>query len=263
MTGEQPMVAVDDLTLAFDRPVLDSVSFTVPTGSFTAVVGPNGAGKTTLLGTVNGTITPDSGTVTVAGRDVASLSSRELAKRVATVPQDGQIGFDFSVRDIVAMGRTPHRSRLHQRREADEEAIQSALERTQISGLADRSVSSVSGGERQRVLLARALAQDAPLLVLDEPTASLDIHHQVRTLELIRELVSTGATALAAIHDLDLAARYCDTIVVISDGTVLEAGDPDTVLTEEVIKQAYGGEPHIHENPITNTPSVTAIDPEE
>lgn len=263
MTGEQPMIAVTDLSLAFDHPVLDSVSFTVPAGSFTALVGPNGAGKTTLLRTVNGTITPDSGTVTVAGRDVASLSSRELAKRVATVPQDGHIGFDFSVRDIVAMGRTPHRSRLHRQREADEAAIQSALERTRITELAERPVGSVSGGERQRVLLARALAQDAPLLVLDEPTASLDIHHQVRTLELIRELVSTGTTALAAIHDLDLAARFCDMIVVLSDGTVLDAGNPAAVLTEDVIKQAFGGESHIHENPITNTPSVTAIDPEE
>jgi iron complex transport system ATP-binding protein len=253
------MIDVDDISVSLDgTPILDSVSCEVPSQSFVALVGPNGAGKTTLLRTVNGVLTPDSGTVSVDGQNVQSLSSREVARLVATVPQKTNISFDFSVRDIVAMGRTPHRSRFHHTDDSD--TIDQALEQAQIAHLADRSVGSVSGGERQRVLLARALSQDAPALVLDEPTASLDIHHQVRTLELVRNLVDQGKTALAAIHDLDLAARFCDAIVVLSDGHVLTDGPPTSVLTESVIEQAFGGRPRIYENPITESPSVTTLE---
>jgi iron complex transport system ATP-binding protein len=252
------MIDVDDISVSLDgTPILNSVSCEVPSQSFVALVGPNGAGKTTLLRTVNGVLPPDSGTVSVDGMNVQSLSSREVARRVATVPQKTSISFDFSVRDIVAMGRTPHRSRF--RHTDDSEIIDQALEQARIAHLADRSVGSVSGGERQRVLLARALAQDAPALVLDEPTASLDIHHQVRTLELVRDLVEQGKTALAAIHDLDLAARFCDTIVVLADSRVLADGPPASVLTESVVEQAFGGHPRIYEDPITESPSVTTL----
>lgn len=254
------MIDVDDISVSFDggeTTILDGISCEVPSQSFVALVGPNGAGKTTLLRTVNGVLTPDSGTVSIDGKNVQSLSSREVARRVATVPQETSISFDFSVRDIVAMGRTPHRSRFHQT--DDSEIIEQALERVQIDHLADRSVGSVSGGERQRVLLARVLAQDAPAMVLDEPTASLDINHQVRTLQLVRDLVDEGATALAAIHDLDLAARFCDSIIVLSDGRVLADGPPASVLTESVVEQAFGGDPRVYENPITQSPSVTSL----
>lgn len=252
------MIDVDDISVSLDgTSILDGVSCEVPSESFVALVGPNGAGKTTLLRTVNDVLTPDSGTVSVDEKNVQSLSSRDVARLVATVPQETNISFDFSVRDIVAMGRTPHRSRFH--RTDDSEIIERVLERVQIAHLADRSVSSVSGGERQRVLLARALAQDAPALVLDEPTASLDIHHQVRTLELVRDLVDEGATVLAAIHDLDLAARFCDAIIVLSDGHVIADGSPESVLTESIIEQAFGGNPRIYENPITQSPSVTTL----
>jgi iron complex transport system ATP-binding protein len=254
------MIDVDDISVSLGgdgTPILDSVSCEVPSQSFVALVGPNGAGKTTLLRTVNGVLAPDSGTVSIDGRHIQSLSSREVARRVATVPQKTSISFDFSVRDIVAMGRTPHRSRF--RHTDDSDTIDQALEQARITHLADRSVGSVSGGERQRILLARALAQDAPTLVLDEPTASLDIHHQVRTLELVRDLVDQGKTALAAIHDLDLAARFCDSIVVLSDGRVLANGTPESVLTESVVEQAFGGHPRIYEDPITKSPSVTTL----
>lgn len=254
------MISVDDISVSFDggeTGILDGVSCEVPSQSFVALVGPNGAGKTTLLRTVNGVLTPDSGTISIDGKNVQSLSSREVARRIATVPQKTSISFDFSVRDIVAMGRTPHRSRFH--RTDESEIIEQALERVQIAHLADRSVGSVSGGERQRVLLARALAQEAPAMILDEPTASLDINHQVRTLELVRDLVDEGTTALAAIHDLDLAARFCDSIIVLSDGRVLANGPPASVLTETIVEQAFGGDPRIYENPITQSPSVTTL----
>lgn len=238
-------------------PILDGVSVAVPGQSFVALVGPNGAGKTTLLRTINGVLPPDSGSVAIDESDVQSLSRRDTARLVATVPQDTNISFEFSVRDVVAMGRTPHRSRLQ--RADDTNIVERALQRVRIAHLADRPVGSVSGGERQRVLLARALAQDAPAMVLDEPTASLDINHQVRTLELVRDLVDEGTTALAAIHDLDLAARFCDSIVVLSDGHVLADGPPESVLTESVIEQAFGGHPHIHHNPVTQSLSITTL----
>lgn len=246
-----------------DARILRDVSLSVPTGSFVALVGPNGAGKTTLLRTVNGVLSPDRGSVSIDGRDVSSLSPRSVARLVATVPQDTTVSFSFSVRDIVAMGRTPHRARFW--RSDHQDPIERALDRTRTADLADRSIGSVSGGERQRVLLARALAQETPAMVLDEPTASLDITHQVRTLELVRTLVDEGTTALAAIHDLDLAARFCDALVVLSDGRMLADGPPESVLTESVIERAFGEDTqvHIHENPATHSPSVTTLRPED
>lgn len=259
-----PLIDVDGVSVTLgDTQILRNVSFSVPAGSFVALVGPNGAGKTTLLRTVNGVLSPDAGSVSVDRQDVDSLSPRSVARLVATVPQDTTVSFSFSVRDIVAMGRTPRQSRFG--RSDQQEPVERALERTRTAELADRSIGTVSGGERQRVLLARALAQETPAMVLDEPTASLDITHQVRTLELLRTLVDEGTTALAAIHDLDLAARFCDSLVVISDGRVLADGSPESVLTESVLERAFGGDSqvHIHENPATHSPSVTTLRSED
>jgi iron complex transport system ATP-binding protein len=242
------------------RRVLDSVSLSVDRGDLVGLVGPNGAGKTTLLRCINGVLAPDEGTVRIDGRRVAGLSAREHARLVATVPQSTSVGFDFSVREVVAMGRTPHRSRFGRTTDADRERVERALERAEVTELADRPVGSVSGGERQRVLLARALAQDAPALALDEPTASLDINHQVRTFGLVRRLVEDGRTALAAIHDLDLAARFCDGLAVLSAGELLAAGPPESVLTEELIETAFGGRAAVGEHPVTGSVSVTALE---
>ena len=240
--------------------VLDDVSFDVEEGTFVAVCGPNGAGKTTLLRTVNGVLAPDSGRVVVVGEDVAAQSPKRLARRVATVPQDTSIAFEFPVRDVVAMGRTAHRGRFERATSEDRDAVDRALDRAQVEAFADRSVGAVSGGERQRVLLARALAQETPVLVLDEPTASLDINHQVRTLSLVRSLVDEGKTALAAIHDLDLAARFCDELLLVADGRVLASGPPDEVLTEDAVERAFGAHAAVRTNPVTGTPAVTALD---
>ncbi len=236
--------------------VLDDVSATVESGSLVGLVGPNGAGKTTLLRTANATLAPDAGTVTVGDEDVHDLSSKAVSRRVATVPQDAAMSFEFSVREIVEMGRYPHRSRFG--RPDDEHVVEAALERAQVADLADRSITEVSGGERQRVLLARALAQDAPVLLLDEPTASLDVHHQVRTLELVRDLVDDGRTAVAAIHDLTLAGRYCDDLVVLDGGRVLDAGPPADVLTGPALQAAFGEGAVAARHPVTGTPLVTA-----
>jgi len=258
--GDPPRVAVDGVTVSFDAdPAFADVSLTAGAGRFLGLVGPNGAGKTTLLRTVNGVLTPDAGEVRVDGDPVGSLSSAELSRRVATVPQDTSPSFAFDVRDVVAMGRTPHVSRFGVADDADRAAVERAMERTDVARFADRPVDEVSGGERQRVVLARALAQDTPTLLLDEPTASLDVNHQVRTLELVAGLVAEGRTAVAAIHDLNLAAHYCDELVLLADGGVLAAGPPEAVLTEANLRAAFGTRAAVTRHPVTGATYVAAL----
>ncbi|WP_458187392.1 ATP-binding cassette domain-containing protein [Haladaptatus sp. NG-WS-4] len=275
------MIRVEDVTLTLgDSRVLDGVDARIPSGLFVGLVGPNGAGKTTLLRTMNGVLSPDSGRVLVGGDDVSSLSSKEASRRVATVPQDTSLSFDFPVRDVVAMGRNPYHSRFGGRVEmpvadgaggsladtngtnagaTDGEVVERAMERTEVARFSDRPITAVSGGERQRVLLARALAQDTPVLLLDEPTASLDINHQVRTLELVRELVREGKTVVAAIHDLNLAAHYCDDLLLLDSGSVLSSGPPTEVLAEDTLREAFDARAVVSRHPVTGSTYVTAL----
>ncbi|PSP79641.1 heme ABC transporter ATP-binding protein [Halobacteriales archaeon QS_1_68_20] len=239
--------------------VLSDVDLTVESGRFVGLIGPNGAGKTTLLRTINGVLAPDDGAVRVDGQHVTALSASAVGRRVATVPQNTNLSFSFDVRQVVAMGRNPYVSRFGTESVRDRELVERALERTDVAELADRPITDVSGGERQRVLLARALAQDASVLMLDEPTASLDVNHQVRTLELVADLVSEGRTAVAAIHDLNLAAHYCDELVLLSDGRVLDAGDPEDVLTEENLQTAFDARAAVTSHPVTGSTYVTAL----
>ncbi len=239
--------------------ILDDISMDVPEGQFLAIVGPNGAGKTTLLRTCNGLLSPDDGTVFLDGVDIESLSARAIGRFVATVPQETNLAFDFDVYDVVAMGRTPHRSRFSPTTEDDRTAIESALERTDTSKFSDRSVGELSGGERQRVVFARALAQETPILLLDEPTASLDINHQIRTLSMARGLSNEGKTVVAAIHNLDLAARFCDQLALIADGELIALGSPESVLTAEGLEAAFGVRTAVGTNPITGTATVTPL----
>ena len=255
-----PAIEVEDVSVALgDVTVLDSVSTSVDEGQFVGLVGPNGAGKTTLLRAINGALDPDRGTVRVAGATVGSLDSRATSRRVATVPQSTAATFDFSVRHVVAMGRTPHVGRFGTRTAADRDAVDAAMDRAAVADLADRPVTEVSGGERQRVFVARALAQDTPVLLLDEPTSDLDVNHQVRTLNLVARLVDEGRTVVAAIHDLDLAARYCDELRLLYDGRVQAAGAPESVLTDATVEAAFGARATVIEHPITGSMSVTAF----
>ncbi len=239
--------------------VLSGVSASVERGSFVGLVGPNGAGKTTLLRTVSAALTPDSGRVLVDGDDVHALSSKAASRRVAVVPQETHLSFSFDVETVVEMGRHPYRSRFGRKTDADRDAVAKAMERTAVARFADRSIEGISGGERQRVLLARALAQDAPVLLLDEPTASLDVNHQVETLELVTDLVADGKTAVAAIHDLDLAARYCDELLLITDGDLLAAGPPVQVLSESRLADAFDTNAVVSRDGTTGSVSVTAL----
>ncbi len=255
------MIDVRDLDVELGgMAVLDSISAHIGEGRFVGLVGPNGAGKSTMLRAIGAVLKPDAGTVSLAGEDVHDLSSRAASRRVATVPQNTSLSFDFDVRDVVAMGRTPYRSRFRSSVDtAGEAAVERALERTETAGFADRSISAVSGGERQRVILARALAQDTPILLLDEPTASLDINHQIRTLELVRDLVDEGKTVIAAIHDLNLAAHYCDDLLLLSEGRILESGPPESVLTESNLAEAFDTRAVVSRHPVTGAVYVTAL----
>lgn len=258
------MIEIRDLDVRLGgMVVLDAVSARIEEGRFVGLVGPNGAGKSTLLRAVGAVLKPESGTVLLDNENVHALSSRAASRRVATVPQDTSLSFDFDVRDVVAMGRTPYRSRFRSEGDADGEAtIAKALMRTEVEEFADRSISAVSGGERQRVVLARALAQDTPILLLDEPTASLDINHQIRTLELVRDLANEGKTVIAAIHDLNLAAHYCDELLLLSEGRILDSGSPETVLTESNLSEAFETRAVVSRHPVTGAVYVTAL-PEE
>ncbi|SEQ23397.1 ATP-binding cassette domain-containing protein [Natrinema salaciae] len=257
---EPATITVDDCSLSFgDLSVLEDVSLTIEPGEFVGFVGPNGAGKTTLLRLVSGALEPDSGTVTVDGVDVHGVSSRASSRLVSVVPQDTTLSFSFPVRDVVEMGRYPHRSRFSPPTPGDRAAVERALERTRTAELAERPIDEVSGGQRQRVVLARAIAQETPVMLLDEPTASLDVNHQVETLELVRELVDEGRTVVAAIHDLDLAARYCDRLVMLADGSVARDGPPSNVLTGGALAASFDANAVVTPNPVTGTETVTAF----
>ncbi len=252
------MISLDGVSVSFgDVSVLENISLSVEAGEFVGLVGPNGAGKTTVLRTLNGVLGADSGRITVAGKQVGECSAKELSQAVATVPQNTHVGFSFTAEQIVEMGRTPHRSRLDW--SDDIGPVEEAMAQTDTLSLRDRAVDSLSGGERQRVLLARALAQNPAVLLLDEPTASLDINHQIQVLELVTDVVGGERTAIAAIHDLDLAARFCDRLVLLADGGIRAEGSPEAVLSSLALDEAFGIETAISENPVTGTPAVSAI----
>lgn len=253
------MIELDDVQLSFgDVAVLDGIDLTVEPGEFVAIVGPNGAGKTTVLRAINGVLEPDAGHIRLDGQPASSLSARAISRQVATVPQNTHVGFSFRAEQIVEMGRTPHRSRLDWSDDAD--PVDAALEQTETTHLRDRQVDDLSGGERQRILLARAIAQEPRALLLDEPTASLDINHQIRVLGLVEDLVDDGRAALAAIHDLDLAARYCDRLLLLHDGEIRSRGRPENVLEDPILADAFETNTAVTRNPVTGTPTVAALE---
>jgi iron complex transport system ATP-binding protein len=220
--------------------VLEGVDLAVAAGEVVGVLGRNGAGKTTLLRVACGALTPDAGQVLLEGRALASIERRERARSVALVSQDTQVPFSFSVAELVLMGRTPHLGWLGFEGAHDLEVALAALDRMGIAALADRSVLTLSGGERQLAMVARALAQQPRLLLLDEPTAFLDLRHRLEVLTVVRELAAAGGSALVVSHDLGVAARFCDRLVLLGGGRILASGPPRDVLTPETLRAAFG-----------------------
>ncbi|MCP2342404.1 ABC transporter ATP-binding protein [Actinomadura rupiterrae] len=247
------------VTAAIDgAPIVSGVELTAAPGQFVGLVGPNGSGKSTLLRTVYRTLRPSAGVVSLDGDDLWRMRPRTAARRRAAVTQHGDPGGEFTVAEVVAMGRAAHQGLLDRETASDRSVVAESLERVGMDGRDDRLFSTLSGGERQRVLLARALAQRAPLLVLDEPTNHLDVGAQLGLLDLVRSL---GLTVLAALHDLDHAAAYCDHIVVLRDGRVRAAGPPLEVLTPEFIAEVFGVRAHVGPHPLTGRPHIAVASP--
>jgi iron complex transport system ATP-binding protein len=220
------------------RPTLDDVTLDVPRGRMTALLGPNGAGKSTLLQILLGTLAPDAGDVHFGDRPLADWPRKELAREIAVVPQ-GEAEPLFSAREIVAMGRYPYLGPWQRERPEDEAAIRRAMDRCDVSAFADRWLSTLSGGERQRVRVARALAQEPSVLALDEPTTFLDVRHEMTTFALLRDLRDAGTTVVLATHNLNLAARYADELVLMREGCIAARGTPAEVLTAERVAAVY------------------------
>lgn len=249
---------VAEVRFAYEAtPVLDGVSFSVETGEVLGVVGPNSVGKTTLLRLLSKVLAPQSGTIRLAGRDLARLRRLEVARTVAVVPQDVALAFPFTVREFVLMGRHPHiRGRFFEGPE-DLAASEAALCAAGVAGVAHKLVHTLSGGERQRVLVARALAQQPTLLLMDEPNAHLDLHHQVELAQLIRRLNrEEGTTVVLVSHDLNLAGELSDRLLLLAEGRVARFGKPEEVLDAGLIEAVYGCRVWIEPNPKTGRPRV-------
>ncbi|MEQ8819990.1 MAG: ABC transporter ATP-binding protein [Sumerlaeia bacterium] len=254
MTPPAPALTLDNVTFTYDPAgpfILDGVNLAVPEGSLFGIVGPNGAGKSTLLGVMTGRLRPTSGGVRLREEPLASLSRRDIARRVAVVPQSEDSAFAFTVLEIVMMGRAPHRTGWMGGESAtDRDMALAALEEADVAHLADRPVSRLSGGERQLVLIARALAQATPVLLLDEPTASLDLAHIQRIARIVgRRSQHCGQTCVLVSHDLNLVASLCGEMAVLSRGRVAAQGRPDELLTEELLSEVYGAETWLGRSP--------------
>jgi len=237
------LLGVSQICFSYDgQVVLADLSLQVGAGERIAIIGPNGAGKTTFLRLLSGTRSPNRGSISLDGRPLATVPRREVARKIAVVPQEVTIPFAFTAREVVELGRTPHLRWLGGFRSQDQRAVEQAMDLTDTTHLSDRIIHELSGGERQRVIIAMALAQEPEILLLDEPTHLLDIARQAEILDLISELnVSRGLTVMAAIHDLNLAGRYFNRILILHRGTVLAEGPPEAVLRVEIIEKAYGG----------------------
>jgi len=236
--------------------IVCDVSLDCASGRVAGLLGPNGSGKSSLLRCIYRVLRPDAGSITVDGQEVWRMSARDSARRIAVVLQERAGTFEFSVREIVLMGRSPHKRPLEWESAEDMRIVDRALAQVGLSALADRSFPTLSGGEQQRALVARALVQHTQVLVLDEPTTHLDVRYQLQMLDLVCDL---KLTTIAALHDLNLAAAYCDHLYVLRDGALVASGTPGEVLTSNLIRDVYGVDADVTRHPLTGRPSVTYL----
>jgi iron complex transport system ATP-binding protein len=228
-------------------------------GEMLGVIGPNGSGKSTLLRLLSGVLQPSSGDVRVYGRPLAAYARREIGRAIAVVPQETMIEFPFSVTEVVLMGRSPHLGGFAFEGDRDMQVARDAMQRTGVLDLASRSIHELSGGERQRVVLARALAQEAGILLLDEPAAFLDIRHEVEIYDLLRDLQREGRSVLTVLHDLNLAALYCDRVALLKAGRLVRVGTPAEVITYRTLTEVYETEVYVDTNDITGAVNVLPL----
>ncbi|MXW29760.1 MAG: ABC transporter ATP-binding protein, partial [Chloroflexi bacterium] len=230
-------------------------------GQVVGLIGPNGAGKSTLLRALSGMLRQQDGAVLLEGTDLRSMSSKDVAASMALVPQIAPYTHGFTSFELVLMGRYPHLGRFQIEGREDNRITRDAMRQTDTERFTDRTLDTLSGGERQRVFISRALAQQPRILLLDEPTSNLDVFHQLKVLDLVRQLVNEGLTAVAAIHDLHMAARYCDRLVLLSEARVLSEGRPEEVLTPDSIESAFGVRCAVYPDPVTGSLAISLIGP--
>ncbi len=255
------LLEVKDLVAGYQtRDVLKEIQLRVDEHMFIGILGPNGSGKSTFLQVLARSLKPTSGSVLISGTDLESLPFRDFGRTVGYVPQENSIPFSYTVREIVMMGRNPHIPRFRAPGFEDERAVNEALTITGVMEFADRSITSLSGGERQRVLIARALAQQVDILLLDEPFAHIDLHHQYELISQIRDSVRGKKAVIGVFHDINLAAVYCDHILLLVDGVVRAFGSPRDVLTVENLEKVFKINPYIGENPMNGAPFVFVMD---
>jgi iron complex transport system ATP-binding protein len=240
--------------------VLKDVNFGVESGQFLGILGPNGSGKTTLLKSISRVLKPKRGSILVGDKDIYEMKSVDVAKQLAVVPQETPMTFDFTALEVVLMGRNPHMTRFKMEGKNDLEIAKHAMEITRTWEFADRSVTELSGGERQRVIIARALTQEPQILLLDEPTTHLDISNQLEIMDLIKHLCETRKLLIVAVfHDFNLAARYCDSIILLKDGKIVALGKADDTLTSKNVKKVFSVDTIVKKHPITGQLHVIPI----
>jgi iron complex transport system ATP-binding protein len=244
--------------------VLTNLDLTIASGSITGILGPNGSGKTTLVRLASAALRPATGRIALFGDDLAKLPPRERARRVAVVPQETHPVFEFTVEEIVRMGRAPHLGLLGLEQPRDRRIAYEAMERCEVADLSTRSFRALSGGERQRVMLARALTQGARLLLLDEPTAFLDLRHRLAVYALLGKLHrDSGLSVVVVSHDINLAARHCDRLVLLRRGTIAADGTPAEVLRPDPIRAVYEVEVEVRTDPSSGRPFVIPLSPRD
>ncbi len=248
---------VEDLSYSYgDGEALKGVNIEVNDGEFVGLIGPNGSGKSTALKNIYRGLSPDSGSIHLDGEDLLSMPFKKSALKMAVVGQENEVPFDFMVEEIVAMGRTPHKKLFEIDNEDDKYIVHHALEHLGMENMAKKNYLHLSGGEKQRVLIARAVAQESDFYILDEPTNHLDISYQMQIFDFIKRL---NVTVLSAIHDLNMAALYCDRLYVLKNGRIVLSGTPEEVLTEENIMDVYGVRSSVATHPITGKVSITYL----
>lgn len=251
------MIKVKVKNLGFSinkKEILKNISFEVPKGSFVGIIGPNGSGKSTLLKNIYRLHKPCSGSITLDNKDLSKMKDKECAKEIAVLAQESNSQFDFTVEQIVKMGRYPYKSIFEDYSKSDIKMVKDMLEKVGLNNYCERSFSNLSGGEKQRTLIARALVQNTDFLILDEPTNHLDIGYQIQLMDLIKSL---NITTLSAIHDMNIASMYCDYLIVMKDGEIKDFGKVKDIITPQMLKEIFGVNAYVGVNPINNKLQVS------